>query len=74
MVKIDETGRLKEPNKPSSSTWNIRKLQETQSSVDEHHIKIYFMELAERPAMKMRFSYIYQWMKMVKQLHRNQDE
>ena len=34
MVKIDETGRLKEPNKPSS-TCNIRKLQETQSSVDE---------------------------------------
>jgi hypothetical protein len=31
MVKIDETGRLKEPNKPSS-TYNIRKLQETQSN------------------------------------------
>ncbi|CAB4037535.1 Hypothetical predicted protein [Paramuricea clavata] len=34
MVKIDETGRLKEPNKPSG-TCNIRKLQETQSSDDE---------------------------------------
>ncbi|CAB4027637.1 Hypothetical predicted protein [Paramuricea clavata] len=75
MVKIDEIGRLKEPNKPYS-TRNIRKLQETQSSVDEllNHIKIYFMELAERPAMERRFSYIYQWMKTLNQLHENQDE
>jgi hypothetical protein len=34
MVKIDQTGRLEEPNKPISTS-NIRKLQETQSNVDE---------------------------------------
>ena len=33
MVNIDETGRFKEPNKPISC--NVRKLQETQSGVDE---------------------------------------
>ena len=34
MVKIDETGRFKEPNKPISIC-NVRKLQETQPGIDE---------------------------------------
>ena len=34
MVKIDETGRFKEPNKPISIC-NIRKSQETQPGIDE---------------------------------------
>ena len=34
MVKIDETGRFKEPNKPNT-TCNVPKLQETQSGIDK---------------------------------------
>ena len=61
IVKIDESGRFKEPNKPGI-THNIRKIEEKQITINEllEPIKTTFMELAKQPETEKKYNYIYQ--------------
>jgi hypothetical protein len=59
MVKIDETDDLKNLTNPGvlAIFENCKKHSPVLTGYS-NHIKIYFMELAERPAMEKSFSYI----------------